>query len=67
MATKQDLQEALKAARARRCTEIADMVVPEYRSGVRAYSCTGLYAKRWQAAWDGACVTLGSDPKEHLK
>lgn len=54
---------------ATRCTEIADQVVPEYRrehSGGRYYSCTGHTAKRWQAAWDGACVALGRDPKEYL-
>lgn len=49
----------------RRCVEIADQVVPEYRNGKRPASCTGHHAKRWQAAWDGACVALGGDPAEH--
>lgn len=44
-----------------RCTEIADKVVPEYRGG-KPRCCTGHIAKRWQAAWDGACVALGGDP-----
>lgn len=44
-----------------RCTQIADAVVPEYR-GTKSYSCTGVVAKRWQAAWDGACRALGHDP-----
>lgn len=46
-----------------RCTQIADAVVPEYRDGKRSYSCTGLVAKRWQAAWDGACIALDREPK----
>lgn len=46
-----------------RCTQIADAVVPEYRAGKRSYSCTGRVAKRWQAAWDGACIALGREPK----
>lgn len=53
-----------------RCTEIADRAVPEYRSQQshgRYYSCTGHTAKRWQAAWDGACLALGGDPKEFVK
>lgn len=49
----------------RRCTEIADQVVPEYRNGSRAYSCCGTVAKRWQAAWDGACIALGGYPEEY--
>lgn len=51
-----------------RCLEIADRVVPEYRReqpGRANYSCTGVYAKRWQAAWDGACIALGGDPADH--
>lgn len=47
-----------------RCTEIADQVVPQYRSGT-GYSCTGIYAKRWQAAWDAAMIALGGDPAEY--
>ena len=47
-----------------RCAEIADQVVPEYRGG-KPRSCTGHYAKRWQAAWDGACVALGGDPARY--
>jgi hypothetical protein len=50
---------------ATRCTLIADQVVPEYRGGERSYSCTGRVAKRWQAAWDGACVALGGDPQNY--
>jgi hypothetical protein len=46
------------------CTQIADRVVPEYRARNKSYSCTGGVAKRWQAAWDGACIALGNDPKE---
>lgn len=42
----------------KRCTQIADVVVPAYRDGRRSYSCTGTVAKRWQAAWDGACAAL---------
>lgn len=45
------------------CTKIADVVVPEYRDGKRSYSCTGRVAKRWQAAWDGACLALGRAPE----
>lgn len=47
-----------------RCSKIADQVVPEYRGG-KPRSCTGHYAKRWQAAWDGACVALGGDPARY--
>jgi hypothetical protein len=43
-----------------RCTQIADKVVPQYRYG--NYGCTGILAKRWQAAWDAACLALGHDP-----
>ncbi len=46
-----------------RCTQIADVVVPEYRGG-KDYSCTGRVAKRWQAAWDGARLALGQDPAD---
>jgi hypothetical protein len=42
-----------------RCAQIADTVVPSYRAGKKNYSCAGLVAKRWQAAWDGAWVALG--------
>lgn len=45
------------------CTEVADQVVPEYRDGRHRYSCASRVAKRWQAAWDGACVALGHEPK----
>lgn len=55
-------------ARQERCTEIADQVVPEYRPGKPPYpSCTGIYAKRWQAAWDAACIALGGDPAEYRR
>lgn len=51
--------------RATRCTEIADQVVPEYRAdNARHTGCGTHTAKRWQAAWDGACIALGGDPKE---
>ncbi len=52
---------------ATRCTEIADTVVPEYRSGSSHPSCTSPTAKRWQAAWDGACVALGRDPESYRR
>lgn len=51
-----------ESALEKRCTLVADTVVPEYRDERRSYSCTGSMAKRWQAAWDGACVALGHDP-----
>ena len=41
-----------------RLLEIADQAVPEYRGGKRAYSCCGVYAKRWQAAYDAARIAL---------
>jgi hypothetical protein len=47
-----------------RCTQIADRVVPEYRVGRKSYSCTGGVAKRWFAAWQGACIAFGYDPRE---
>lgn len=50
-----------------RCTQIADTIVPEYRGGKKSYGCTGVVAKRWQAAWDGACLALGHDPKRYIK
>ena len=46
-----------------RCTAIADAAVPKYRDG-KARSCTGHYARQWQAAWDGACLALGGKPEE---
>lgn len=52
---------------AERCTQIADAVVPAYRGGKKSYGCTGVVAKRWQAAWDGACFALGHDPKRYIK
>lgn len=45
-----------------RCTEIADKAVPAYRSGERHYACTGHIARKWEAAWNGACIALGGDP-----
>lgn len=45
----------------KRATEIADKIVPEYRTTSRSYSCTGTVAKKWQAAWDGAIEALGHD------
>jgi hypothetical protein len=47
-----------------RCTEIADQVVARYKQAPYP-SCTGHAAKRWQAAWDGACIALGGDPAEY--
>ncbi|SFR86876.1 hypothetical protein [Sphingomonas jatrophae] len=41
-----------------RCAEIADKVVPEYRSGQRTYPCHGHTAKRWDAAYEGARSAL---------
>ncbi len=57
---------ARKAALPFRCTEIADQVVPEYRADNAQHTGCGSHtAKRWQAAWDAACVALGGDPAEH--
>ena len=53
-----------------RCTEIADQVVPQYRKPKLAggyYACGSPTAKRWQAAWDGACIALGGDPAEYRR
>lgn len=47
------------------CTVVADAVVPRYRQNPPP-SCTGHHAKRWQAAWDGACLALGGNPKDHV-
>ena len=55
--------EADRKARHVRCREIADQVVPEYRTG--RYPCHGTYAKRWGAAWQGACLALGGSPDEY--
>lgn len=41
-----------------RCVAIADIVVPNYRNGKRAYSCTSQVARMWQAAYDGAAAAL---------
>jgi len=41
------------------CTQVADMVVPQYRDGKKSYSCTGGVAKRWGAAFEGARLALG--------
>lgn len=41
-----------------RCIAIADTVVPNYRNGKRAYSCTSQVARMWQAAYDGAAAAL---------
>jgi hypothetical protein len=48
-------------AKHQKCTHVADSVVPKYRSGA-GYSCGGIMAKRWQAAWDAAWVVLGYPP-----
>lgn len=51
-----------------RCTEIADQAVPEYRAADARHSgCTSHTAKRWQAAWDAACIALGGDPADHRR
>jgi hypothetical protein len=44
-----------------RVAEIADRVVPEYRTLGRSYSCTGTIAKRWGAAYRAAYLALGGD------
>lgn len=45
-----------------RATDIADKLVPKYRSPPFSYySCTGTIAQQWQAAWDGAIEALGYD------
>lgn len=44
-----------------RCVAVADILVPNYRNGSRAYSCAGHVAKMWQAAYDGAAAVL-ADP-----
>ncbi|AOR76559.1 hypothetical protein [Novosphingobium resinovorum] len=53
----------------KRCTEIADKVVPKYRNPPkgRSYSCSSHTAKLWQAAWDGACVALNGNPAEYVQ
>ncbi|NLS27976.1 hypothetical protein S2M10_29780 [Sphingomonas sp. S2M10] len=43
----------------RRCCQIADRVVPEYRVGTRSHSCCGTTAKRWSAAFEGAALAIG--------
>lgn len=43
-----------------RCVEIADRVVPAYRDGRRSYSCTSWTARRWEAAYQAAKVTMTS-------
>jgi hypothetical protein len=48
-----------------RCTQFADAIVPEYKGENKSYSCTGSVAKRWQAAWDGACMALGHNPRDY--
>lgn len=40
----------------RKCAEIANAIVPEYETG--NYSCTGMYAKRWNAAYEAAELIL---------
>lgn len=41
-----------------RCIAVADTVVPNYRNGKKAYSCTSQVARMWQAAYDGAAAAL---------
>lgn len=44
-----------------RCCIIADAVVPEYRLSGKERSCTGHWAKRWDAAYYGAEMALKGD------
>lgn len=44
--------------------EIAYSVVPEYKTG--KYSCTGVYAKRYNAAYEAAMIALSSQDYEEL-
>lgn len=46
-------------------TEIADRVVPEYRDYRSNYSCTGHVAKRWEAAWNAACIANSDEPSRY--
>lgn len=50
-----------------RCIDIADQVVPEYRTQGRYHACGSHTAQRWQTAWDGACSALGGDPAEYRR
>lgn len=67
--TSQHLRPTITAARDGTAdwTAIADQVVPEYRlaPGHSAYSCTGQVARRWQAAWDAACLAQGGNPNDY--
>ena len=45
----------------RRCTEIANQVC-----GGPPVKCYGPNARKWQAAWDAACVALGGKPEDIL-
>lgn len=49
-----------------RCTAIADRVVPKYRAEGARYSCGGVIARAWGAAWNGACLALGGDPADYV-
>lgn len=42
------------------CTEIANEVL-----GGPPPNCTSQYAKRWQAAWDAACIAFGDRPEKY--
>lgn len=54
------------AALAIRCTEIADQVEPNFRRWLHdRNSCVSDTPKRWQAAWDAACIALSGDPAEY--
>ena len=48
----------------RRCGEIADRLVPGFRVTAKR-SCTGHYAKRWEAAYEGARLALTGDDKRN--
>jgi hypothetical protein len=47
-----------------RCRWIADAVVPGFRKVGPKASCSGPTGKRWQAAWDSACIALGGVPSD---
>jgi len=56
-------QEYTPAPIKERCSQIADVVVPTFRCAPGG-RCTRPTAKRWQAAWEGACLAFGHSPKE---
>lgn len=46
----------------REAKKIADKIIPSYRLSGKSYSCTGTIAKKWQAAYEGACMAYGVEP-----